>query len=65
MLEGLAMQLGPHNIGVSVLCPGYVRTANNCVLAGRKRPKAKAGDQTGHRGHIHDMTALAKSPDVR
>ena len=26
MSEGLVMQLKPHNIGVSVLCPGFVRT---------------------------------------
>ncbi len=26
MSEGLAMQLKPHGIGVSVLCPGFVRT---------------------------------------
>nr|WP_245286791.1 SDR family NAD(P)-dependent oxidoreductase [Bradyrhizobium sp. ARR65] len=26
MSEGLAMQLKPHNIGVTVLCPGFVRT---------------------------------------
>ena len=26
MSEGLAVQLAPHNIGVSVLCPGFVRT---------------------------------------
>jgi len=26
MSEGLSMQLKPHGIGVSVLCPGFVRT---------------------------------------
>src|ERR1700731_1209610 len=26
MSEGLAMQLAPHGIGVTVLCPGFVRT---------------------------------------
>jgi NAD(P)-dependent dehydrogenase (short-subunit alcohol dehydrogenase family) len=37
MSEGLAMQLKPHGIGVSVLCPGYVRT--RIGQSGRNRPK--------------------------
>jgi NAD(P)-dependent dehydrogenase (short-subunit alcohol dehydrogenase family) len=34
--EGLAMQLKPFGIGVSVLCPGYVRT--RIGESGRNRP---------------------------
>jgi NAD(P)-dependent dehydrogenase (short-subunit alcohol dehydrogenase family) len=37
MSEGLAMQLKPHGIGVSVLCPGYVRT--RIGESGRNRPQ--------------------------
>jgi NAD(P)-dependent dehydrogenase (short-subunit alcohol dehydrogenase family) len=36
MSEGLAMQLKPHGIGVSVLCPSYVRTGIGEI--GRNRP---------------------------
>ena len=37
MSEGLAMQLKPHGIGVSVLCPSYVRT--RIGESGRNRPE--------------------------
>src|SRR3979411_85450 len=37
MSEGLAMQLKPLGIGVSVLCPSYVRTG--IVESGRNRPQ--------------------------
>src|SRR4030088_3267024 len=36
MSEGLAMQLKPHGIGVSVLCPSFVRT--RIGESGRNRP---------------------------
>jgi NAD(P)-dependent dehydrogenase (short-subunit alcohol dehydrogenase family) len=36
MSEGLAAQLKPHGIGVSVLCPSYVRT--RIGESGRNRP---------------------------
>ena len=36
MSEGLAMQLQPHGIGVSVLCPSFVRT--RIGESGRNRP---------------------------
>lgn len=36
MSEGLAAELQPHGIGVSVLCPGFVRT--RIAEAGRSRP---------------------------
>jgi NAD(P)-dependent dehydrogenase (short-subunit alcohol dehydrogenase family) len=36
MSEGLAMQLRPHGIGVSVLCPSFVRT--RIGESGRNRP---------------------------
>src|SRR5438270_3152510 len=37
MSEGLAMQLRPHGIGVSVLCPSFVRTGIG--ESGRNRPE--------------------------
>jgi NAD(P)-dependent dehydrogenase (short-subunit alcohol dehydrogenase family) len=37
MSEGLAMQLKPHGIGVSVLCPSFVRT--RIGESGRNRPE--------------------------
>jgi NAD(P)-dependent dehydrogenase (short-subunit alcohol dehydrogenase family) len=37
MSEGLAIQLEPHGIGVSVLCPSFVRTGIG--QSGRNRPK--------------------------
>jgi NAD(P)-dependent dehydrogenase (short-subunit alcohol dehydrogenase family) len=37
MSEGLAVQLKPHGIGVSVLCPSYVRTGIG--ESGRNRPQ--------------------------
>jgi NAD(P)-dependent dehydrogenase (short-subunit alcohol dehydrogenase family) len=37
MSEGLAWQLAPHGIGVSVLCPSYVRT--RIGESGRNRPE--------------------------
>ncbi|WP_029582248.1 SDR family NAD(P)-dependent oxidoreductase [Bradyrhizobium sp. URHD0069] len=37
MSEGLAMQLRPHGIGVSVLCPSFVRT--RIGESGRNRPQ--------------------------
>jgi NAD(P)-dependent dehydrogenase (short-subunit alcohol dehydrogenase family) len=37
MSEGLAIQLRPHGIGVTVLCPGYVRTGIG--ESGRNRPE--------------------------
>lgn len=38
MSEGLRSELAPHNIGVSVLCPGWVNTKIH--EAGKKRPSA-------------------------
>ena len=37
MSEGLSLQLKPHGIGVSVLCPSYVRT--RIGASGRNRPE--------------------------
>jgi NAD(P)-dependent dehydrogenase (short-subunit alcohol dehydrogenase family) len=37
MSEGLNLQLKPHGIGVSVLCPSYVRT--RIGESGRNRPE--------------------------
>ncbi|WP_428391402.1 SDR family NAD(P)-dependent oxidoreductase [Lichenicoccus sp.] len=37
MSEGLATQLAPHGIGVTVLCPGFVRT--RIPESGRNRPE--------------------------
>jgi NAD(P)-dependent dehydrogenase (short-subunit alcohol dehydrogenase family) len=44
MSEGLAMQLEPLGIGVSVLCPGYVRT--RISESGRNRPKRYGATRT-------------------
>jgi NAD(P)-dependent dehydrogenase (short-subunit alcohol dehydrogenase family) len=44
MSEGLAMQLGPLGIGVTVLCPGYVRT--RIGESGRNRPERYGPTQT-------------------
>jgi NAD(P)-dependent dehydrogenase (short-subunit alcohol dehydrogenase family) len=43
MSEGLAMQLKPHGIGVTVLCPGYVRT--RIGESGRNRPERYGATQ--------------------
>ena len=44
MSEGLAMQLKPDGIGVTVLCPGYVRTGIG--QSGRNRPARYGPAQT-------------------
>jgi NAD(P)-dependent dehydrogenase (short-subunit alcohol dehydrogenase family) len=44
MSEGLAMQLAPLGIGVSVLCPSYVRT--RISESGRNRPERYGPTQT-------------------
>lgn len=41
MTEGWALQLAPENIGVSVLCPGFVRTRIH--ESGRARPERYGG----------------------
>jgi NAD(P)-dependent dehydrogenase (short-subunit alcohol dehydrogenase family) len=43
MSEGLRMQLAPHGIGVSVLCPSYVRTGIG--ESGRNRPARYGASQ--------------------
>jgi NAD(P)-dependent dehydrogenase (short-subunit alcohol dehydrogenase family) len=50
MSEGWAMQLAPDNIGVSVLCPGFVRT--KIYDSGRARQ-----DKYGGRGEVHTGVA--------
>ena len=44
MSEGLAAQLRPLGIGVTVLCPGYVRT--RIGESGRNRPQRYGATQT-------------------
>jgi len=44
MSEGLAIELKPHGIGVTVLCPGYVRTGIG--QSGRNRPARYGPAQT-------------------
>jgi NAD(P)-dependent dehydrogenase (short-subunit alcohol dehydrogenase family) len=44
MSEGLATQLKPHGIGVTVLCPGFVRT--RIGESGRNRPERYGATQT-------------------
>jgi NAD(P)-dependent dehydrogenase (short-subunit alcohol dehydrogenase family) len=41
--EGLRVELAPRGIGVSVLCPGFIRT--NIVDSGRNRPQRFADSQ--------------------
>ncbi len=48
MSEGLAAQLRPLGIGVSVLCPGFVRT--RIAESGRNRPKRYGTAQTPEPG---------------
>ena len=52
--EGLAMQLGPLGIGVTVLCPGFVRT--RISGSGRNRPErygpARAPDPASAAGRL-------------
>jgi len=43
MSEGLRAELGPHGIGVSVLCPSYVRTGIGA--SGRNRPARYGASQ--------------------
>ncbi len=43
--EALALDLAGHNIGVSVVCPGGVRS--RIVEAGRNRPEEYGGPETG------------------
>ena len=44
MSEGWFMQLAPHNIGVSVLCPGFVRTRIHESGRGRQERYGGLGD---------------------
>ena len=50
--EGLRLELAPRGIGVSVLCPGFIRT--QIVDSGRNLPErfaGKVGRAAGHRPH--------------
>jgi NAD(P)-dependent dehydrogenase (short-subunit alcohol dehydrogenase family) len=57
MSEGLAMQLEPLGIGVTVLCPGFVRT--RIAESGRNRP-----DRYGPT-HTHDPASAAGAAVTR
>ncbi|GGC88943.1 SDR family NAD(P)-dependent oxidoreductase [Chelatococcus reniformis] len=64
MSEGLAQQLAPHGIGVSVLCPGFVRT--RISESGRNRPErygmARAPDPASAAGTFAaDIAARVRS----
>jgi NAD(P)-dependent dehydrogenase (short-subunit alcohol dehydrogenase family) len=69
MSEGLAKQLASENIGVSVLCPGFVRT--QIADAGRNRPQRYGAAQTPARGsfaaglaaHLAERAAAGLDPD--
>ena len=50
MSEGLATQLKPLGIGVSVLCPGFVRT--RIIESDRNRPKRYGPTSTPEEGAI-------------
>ena len=64
MSEGLAMQLKPHGIGVTVLCPGFVRT--RISDSARNRPdrygRARAPDPASPAGML--AAQLAKHSEA-
>lgn len=64
MSEGLAAQLKPLGIGVTVVCPGFVRT--RISESGRNRPArygpARTPDPASHAGKLaHQLAELAQS----
>lgn len=70
MSEGLALQLAPHDIGVSVLCPGFVRTrmpdsARNRL---RRHGPARAPDPDSPMGalvaRLAELSEAGLHPDV-
>ncbi len=60
--EGLRPVLAPRGIGVSVLCPGFIRT--NIVTSGRNRPERFGGDPQANlpaEGPFADMIRMVQT----
>ncbi|MFN0093710.1 MAG: SDR family NAD(P)-dependent oxidoreductase [Dehalococcoidia bacterium] len=60
MSESMAIDLVPENIGVSVLCPGGVRT--QIAVAGRNRPDQFGGPDAGNRPMATGMQQMGMDP---
>ncbi len=60
MSESMALDLAPENIGVSVLCPGGVRT--QIAVAGRNRPEQFGGPEAGNRTMAAGMQQQGLDP---
>lgn len=60
--ECLAQELAPRGIGVSALCPGWVRT--KIAESGRHLPSNADAPQSEAAGAIHDLINNGLSPDV-
>lgn len=62
LTEGWSLQLAPENIGVSVLCPGFVRTRID--QSGRARPARYGGPKAAAApGAASDFIASGLDPD--
>jgi len=70
MSEGLALQLAPFGIGVSVLCPGFVRTGisdsgrNRLQRYGKPKPLDPASPAAALVAHIAGLVQAGIDPDV-
>jgi NAD(P)-dependent dehydrogenase (short-subunit alcohol dehydrogenase family) len=68
--EGMALELKPQGIGVSVLCPGFVRTAisdsgrNRPERYGRAEPPDPASAMGQLSAHIRERVEAGLEPDV-
>lgn len=60
--ECLAQELAPRGIGVSALCPGWVKT--KIAESGRHLPSNAVAPQAEAAGAIHDLINNGLSPDV-
>ncbi|MDF1720764.1 MAG: SDR family NAD(P)-dependent oxidoreductase [Minwuia sp.] len=60
--ECLAQELAPRGIGVSALCPGWVKT--KIAESGRHLPSSVDGPQSDAAGPIHELINNGLSPDV-
>lgn len=58
--ESIALDLEPINIGVSVLCPGGVRT--QIAAAGRNRPAQYGGPEEANRPLVSSMQQIGLDP---
>lgn len=62
MSEGLAKQLAPHGIGVSVLCPGFVRTRMPESARNRQARYGPAGPAGKLAAHLAELTQAGLDP---